>query len=179
MANTTLTQTGAQVQADLDKVEGMANIKSVGSGLSLSSAGQLSASVHKHFIVATFEIYSGASLGSTALTLQETKSLDLYVYSTQSRAYTGNVSDIFTGGSNDDIIGFHFADQVYFDRDSYSDYFTGSVTRDERDGNIYITGIAYDSMAYSKKAAIVAIRIDNVAISSLSYCIDDSPVTTL
>jgi len=44
MANTTLTQTGAQVQADLDKVEGMANIKSVGSGLSLSSAGQLSAS---------------------------------------------------------------------------------------------------------------------------------------
>lgn len=44
MANTTLTQTGAQVQADLDKVEGLANIKSVGSGLSLSSAGQLSAS---------------------------------------------------------------------------------------------------------------------------------------
>lgn len=44
MANTTLTQTGAQVQADLDKVEGMAEIKTIGSGLVLSSAGELSAS---------------------------------------------------------------------------------------------------------------------------------------
>lgn len=44
MANTTLTQTGAQVQVDLNKVEGMAEIKTVGSGLTLSSAGELSAS---------------------------------------------------------------------------------------------------------------------------------------
>lgn len=44
MADTTLTQTGAQVQADLDKVEGLANIKTVGSGLSLSAGGELSAS---------------------------------------------------------------------------------------------------------------------------------------
>ena len=44
MSTFKLTQTGTQMQADLDKVEGMANIKSVGSGLSLSGAGQLSAS---------------------------------------------------------------------------------------------------------------------------------------
>jgi hypothetical protein len=44
MADTTLTQTGAQVQADLDKVEGLANIKTIGSGLSLSAGGELSAS---------------------------------------------------------------------------------------------------------------------------------------
>ncbi len=44
MANYQLTQTGAEVQASLDKVEGMVNIKSVGSGLSLSGEGELSAS---------------------------------------------------------------------------------------------------------------------------------------
>ncbi len=44
MANTTLTQTGAEVQADLNKVEGLANIKTIGSGLSLSNAGELSTS---------------------------------------------------------------------------------------------------------------------------------------
>ena len=44
MADTTLTQTGAEVQADLDKVEGLANIKSVGSGLTLTSAGEIQVS---------------------------------------------------------------------------------------------------------------------------------------
>lgn len=44
MADTQLTQTGTQVQADLDKVEGLADIKTIGNGLSLSSAGELSAS---------------------------------------------------------------------------------------------------------------------------------------
>jgi len=44
MANTTLTQTGAQVQADLDKVESLANIKSIGTGLTLTSAGEIQVS---------------------------------------------------------------------------------------------------------------------------------------
>lgn len=44
MANTTLTQTGAQVQSDLNKVEGLAEIKTIGSGLTLSSSGELSSS---------------------------------------------------------------------------------------------------------------------------------------
>lgn len=43
MADYTLTQTGEQIQSDLNKVESLANIKSIGSGLSLNSAGQLSA----------------------------------------------------------------------------------------------------------------------------------------
>ena len=43
MADTTLMQTGAEVQADLNKVEGLANIKTIGSGLSLSAGGELSA----------------------------------------------------------------------------------------------------------------------------------------
>jgi len=44
MANFQLTQTGAQVQADLNKVESLAEIKTVGSGLTLSSSGELSSS---------------------------------------------------------------------------------------------------------------------------------------
>lgn len=43
MSTFKLTQTGTEMQADLDKVEGLANIKSIGSNLSLSSAGALSA----------------------------------------------------------------------------------------------------------------------------------------
>lgn len=43
MSTFKLTQTGTQMQADLDKVEGLANVKSIGSNLSLSSGGELSA----------------------------------------------------------------------------------------------------------------------------------------
>ena len=43
MSTFKLTQTGTQMQADLDKVEVLANIKSIGSNLSLSSGGELSA----------------------------------------------------------------------------------------------------------------------------------------
>lgn len=42
MSTFKLTQTGTQMQADLDKVEGLANVKSIGSNLSLSSGGELS-----------------------------------------------------------------------------------------------------------------------------------------
>lgn len=44
MSNFRLTQTGTELQADLNKVEGLANIKTIGTGLTLSSAGELSAS---------------------------------------------------------------------------------------------------------------------------------------
>lgn len=44
MANFQLTQTGAHVQSDLNKVEGLAEIKTIGSGLTLSSSGELSSS---------------------------------------------------------------------------------------------------------------------------------------
>lgn len=42
MANYQLTQTGQEIQDDLNKVESLAEIKSIGSGLSLSQAGELS-----------------------------------------------------------------------------------------------------------------------------------------
>ena len=87
-----LTQTGAQVQADLDKVEGMAEIKSVGSGLSLSSAGELSA--------------SGGG-GGTKLYLHSVKvpvqndediRVRLWIVSTTSTAYTlQDLVNIFSG----------------------------------------------------------------------------------
>lgn len=75
MANTTLTQTGAQVQADLNKVEGLAEIKTIGSGLALSSSGELSSSwggsqLYRH----TFDIGDNKSIicinGSSSQFLQ-------------------------------------------------------------------------------------------------------------
>lgn len=71
-----LTQTGAQVKADLDKVEGMANIKSAGSGLSLSSAGELSASggssgTQLYMHVATFD---NADSGGETISFVSTQS---------------------------------------------------------------------------------------------------------
>jgi len=44
MSNFRLTQTGTELQADLNKVEGLANIKTIGTGLTLSEGGEISAS---------------------------------------------------------------------------------------------------------------------------------------
>lgn len=77
MANYSLTQTGAEVQADLDKVEGMVNITSIGSGLSLTS-GELSATGGGGSTLYRHNIYADNGVVGTG---------SLQIISTRSTAY--------------------------------------------------------------------------------------------
>ena len=107
MANTTLTQTGAQVQADLNKVEGLANIKTVGSGLSLSTSGALSASgggsqVYKHIICVKGTGFTGYNIYSETMAELQVK----FEVINNSSTYTelrgvliGRIGDVKNDGS--------------------------------------------------------------------------------
>lgn len=84
MANTQLTQTGTQVQADLDKVEGLATIKTIGTGLALSNAGELTATATGLTKVATISLSCTAtenakSPNSTTGTIDYTKPMIIQI----------------------------------------------------------------------------------------------------
>lgn len=98
MANTTLTQTGAQVQADLNKVEGLANIKSVGAGLTLTNEGEIQANgkLYLHKV----SIYNGTDSNTyTYRFLSDTATPMYYTPKVESPYYEGNVNDFKISGS--------------------------------------------------------------------------------
>ena len=70
MSNFRLTQTGTELQADLNKVEGLANIKTIGTGLTLSEGGEISANGGGSYTTATeAEVRALFGNGTTTPTL--------------------------------------------------------------------------------------------------------------
>lgn len=69
-SNFRLTQTGTELQADLNKVGGLANIKTIGTGLTLSEGGEISANGGGSYTTATeAEVRALFGNGTTTPTL--------------------------------------------------------------------------------------------------------------
>lgn len=151
MANTTLTQTGAQVQADLDKVEGMANIKTVGSGLSLSSAGQLST--------------SGGSLPTGGTAGQVLTKVDGTDYNTQWADASGGGSVTFGR------IYLHYGSAIYGDYENftliYADGTSASNWTSSGSGVVYIKTNGPFRLKFSEEIGTISQVVIKYGSSSL------------